>query len=498
MATGLNPAEVVRVAVTIEPLAAQARNFGVGNIVGPSSIIDTAERKRFYSTLEGVLAEFGSTAPEAQAARVYFSQDPQPALLCISRWAQTATAGLLRGGSLSAAQRQLSNFTGITSGALKITINNAERVVTGVNFSGALNLNGVAAILQAAIRTQASGVSVTWDPIYSRFTVQSNTTGPASTVSYATDNTTGTSIAGLLGLTSDVASTPVPGVAAETLPACIALLADMDSRDYAFLPVSPTPISDADHIAAAQIVEGLAYSHLYGLTIQSTASIDATATSDLGSLLEDLNLKRTFWQFSTTSPYAVCSFFGRASTVDFDAADTTITLKFKQEPGVVAETLTSSQAATLRAKNGNVFVNYSNDTAILQHGTMANGYWFDEVHGLDWLQNEIQTEVYNLLYTSPTKVPQTDAGMDLIKAVIKDCCFRAVNNGLIAPGVWTGPKVGPLKTGDTLPNGFMVYAPPVATQSKADRAARHSVPFQVPVKLAGAVHDVVIAVYANR
>ncbi len=41
---------------------------------------------------------------------------------------------------------------------------------------------------------------------------------------------------------------------------------------------------------------------------------------------------------------------------------------------------------------------------------MANGDFFDERHGLDWLQNYVQNNLYNLLYTSTTKVPQTDPG----------------------------------------------------------------------------------------
>ncbi len=34
---------------------------------------------------------------------------------------------------------------------------------------------------------------------------------------------------------------------------------------------------------------------------------------------------------------------------------------------------------------------------------MANGDFFDERHGLDWLQNYVQNHLYNLLYTSTTK-----------------------------------------------------------------------------------------------
>ena len=46
----------------------------------------------------------------------------------------------------------------------------------------------------------------------------------------------------------------------------------------------------------------------------------------------------------------MASLLGRMLTVNFNANNTTITLMYKQEPGIVAETLSSSQADTLAAK----------------------------------------------------------------------------------------------------------------------------------------------------
>ena len=42
------------------------------------------------------------------------------------------------------------------------------------------------------------------------------------------------------------------------------------------------------------------------------------------------------------NPYAIVSALGRAFTVNFSANRSTITLKFKQLPGVVAEGLTET------------------------------------------------------------------------------------------------------------------------------------------------------------
>lgn len=494
MAQGLNVSGVVRVTVTIGALAAALRNFGAGMVIGSRDVIDTVERKRAYADADGVAQDFGLDAPETKAAILYFSQEPQPDLLYVARWAQTATAGRLNGAVLSAAQQLLSNFTAITSGTLTLTVDGQARALTGLNFSGALNLNGVAQIVQTAlVGAGATGATVVWDGVLKRFVVKSGTTGSSSSVSYGTGT-----VATAMHLTSTDASAPVPGVPAESLVSCVATLADMDSSWYAAFVATATPPSDGDHLAVAQLVEGLGQSHLYGVTVTNSNVLDPTTSADLASQLKVLGLKRTWTQYSSSNPYAVASFFGRAATVDFQGADTTITMMFKREPGVVAETITESQAATLKAKNCNVFVNYNNATAILQWGVMVNGYYFDEVHGTDWFQNELQTEEYNLQYTTGTKIPQTDAGMDLIKAVAKRVCERAVRNGLVAPGQWNGPKIGPLLTGQTLSTGFFIYAPPVATQPVADRAQRKSVSFQIALKLAGAVHDILISVVADR
>lgn len=75
---------------------------------------------------------------------------------------------------------------------------------------------------------------------------------------------------------------------------------------------------------------------------------------------------------------------------------------------------------------------------------------------------------------------------------------QAVTNGLVAPGVWNGDSFGALQSGDTLTKGYYVYAPPVATQSQADREARNSTVIQVAIKLAGAVHATDIIINVNR
>ncbi len=119
---------------------------------------------------------------------------------------------------------------------------------------------------------------------------------------------------------------------------------------------------------------------------------------------------------------------------------------------------------------------------------MSNGDFFDERHGLDWLQNYVQTDLFNALYTSTTKIPQTEAGITRLLTVVEKSLDQAVSNGLVAAGVWNGGDIGQITAGDTLTKGYYVYAQPLSSQSQADREARKAPLIQAAIKLAGAVH----------
>lgn len=257
---------------------------------------------------------------------------------------------------------------------------------------------------------------------------------------------------------------------------------------YGLAVADDTELKEEDLLAVAAAIQGSSLSRILAVTTGDSKVLDSTDTTNIGYKLKAGSFGRTFWQYSSTSKYAAISAFGRAFTVNFTGSNTTITLKFKQEPGVTYETLTSPQAAAIDAFNGNVYVYYANDTAILQQGVMANGDFFDERHGLDWLQNYVQTNYFNLLYTSLTKIPQTDAGGTRLLANVEQSMDQAVTNGLIAPGVWNGGPIGELSSGDTLTKGYYAYITPMAQQAQADREKRKAPLIQVACKLAGAIH----------
>ena len=491
MAQGLNIGRLVRATVNLAPLAAARRGFGTLLIAGDSNVINGRDRIRTYVDLESVAEDFGTSAPEYLSASLYFGQTPRPNQLMIGRWLRTATAGLIQGGILTTAEQAMANWTSITTGSFKISIDGVEQSVTGLDFSAATNLNGVA----SEINTVLTGATAAWDG--SRFVITSATTGASSSVGYASAAASGTDISAQLKLTSATALVPVPGYDAETPVECATALANLSGMWYGLTFAASTMPTDDQAVDVAAFIQGASITRIFGFTETDTRVLDAAWTTDMASRLKALNYTRSFVTYSANK-YAVASMFGRAFSVNFSANRSTITLMYKQEPGVVAELLTETQAQTLKAKRCNVFVQYQNDTAIIQYGVMSGQAYFDEIHGLDWFTDALQTALYNLLYQSKTKIPQTDAGQNQLVNTASNVCAEAINNGLVAPGQWNADGFGQLERGQFLTEGFYIYTQPMALQDQSIREQRIAPPIQIALKLAGAIHEIDAIVDVNR
>jgi hypothetical protein len=307
----------------------------------------------------------------------------------------------------------------------------------------------------------------------------------------------GTDVSAMLGLT--VASSGayvVGGMAAETALAAATLHDQRFGQTWYGLTIPEA--TDDDQVAVAGFIEATNNKHVFGVSTQDAAVLSAIATSDVAYRLNALGYKKTVVQYSSQSAYSACSLLGRALTVNYNGNNTVITLMYKQEPGIVAENLVESQMQALAAKCCNVFVAYNNSTAIIEQGKVSSGDFIDTITGADAFAIGVMNNLYNLLYTSPTKIPQTDAGANVSVTTVAAVCNQFVENGFLAPGVWDQAGFGNLAQGDFLPKGYYIYAQPVASQFKADRQARKSVPIQVAAKCAGAVHSFDVQLNISR
>jgi hypothetical protein len=143
-------------------------------------------------------------------------------------------------------------------------------------------------------------------------------------------------------------------------------------------------------------------------------------------------------------------------------------------------------------------VSYNNGTAQVEPGKCCSGLFVDTIIGVDALRAQISTNLFNALQTTPTKVPQTDAGEHTLSTQIQAACDMFVNNGLVGPGTWNYQGFGQLQQGGYLSTGYYIFTPPVANQSQTQRLARQSVAFQVAAQMAGAVQGVNMTVTVSQ
>ena len=488
---GLSVSDIVPVSIVLSATPAQTRNFGALLILGDSDIIDTTQRMRSYTGSTGIGSDFGTNSPEYLGGLAFFSATPQPSICYVGRWARTSTHGTLMGATLGAPAQGIANFSSIANGGINLTVDGTAHNLTALNLTGVSNLNGVASIIQTAL---AGSATVTWDATNSRFVVKSTTSGTGSTVALAAAGT-GTDLSVILGLNASVSGAySVAGIAAETALAAVQTLLAQSNLWYGLAFASSVQPSDADYVAVSAAIQAASPTRVMEITSPEAGLLSTANSGDISDLI---TANRTFIQYSSTSPYAGIAAFANAFTTNFSGANSLYTLMFKTEAGITAEYLTETQSAALKANFVNVYVNYNNSTAILQEGRMSDGTFFDVIHGTDWLQNDLQTAVFNLFLTN-RKIAQTDAGVNQIVTTISNELEQAVTNGLVAPGIWNGPPIGAIVTGQQLPKGYYVYAPPVSTQSVAARAARQAPVITVCIKLAGAIHGSAIIVNVNQ
>jgi hypothetical protein len=493
--------DFVSMSVTITPTLTPYQNFSGMLILGDSNVIDAVQRLRKYSGITAVGADFSTISPEYQAATVYFEQSPQPQYCYIGRWVSTNASAILQGATLTPTQALLSNFTAITNGSFALSIDGTPHNITGLNFSSAANLNAVASAIQTALQAASTTtVKCVWNASFTRFDITSGITTSSSAISYATTLGTlagSTDISTLLGLTAAAGAQQVPYTPSESALVAAQTLAVTSSAWYGLHFATTASLQLSDYEAVAAYILASNRSRMFGITSSDTNILNSALNTDIASVIQSLNNKRVFVHYSSSNPYAGMTDFGRIMTTNFDASNTMITLAYKQAPGIIGENLNETQFAALVGKGANVVINVDNGATMIWPGQMTNGYWVDEVYGVDWQANRIQTNVFNLFYGTSTKIPQTDPGDNQIATAIAAGCEAGVNNGLLAPGVWNASGFGMLTQGMVLSKGYYIYYPPIATQSENLREERVSVPFQVAVKLSGAVQQANVLLNVN-
>lgn len=193
------------------------------------------------------------------------------------------------------------------------------------------------------------------------------------------------------------------------------------------------------------------------------------------------------------------AYLSRGLAVNYSGSNTTLTMNLKTLSGIVADTqISETILENARTAGVDCYPSIEGLAKVqsFKHGNM----YFDQVTNLIWFVNTIQREVFNVLATTGTKVPQTEPGLEFIRNAIRAVCNQAVVNGYIAPGTWNSSDTfGDYE--DFFRNieefGYYEYHQPVAEQSQSERELRQAPVWQIAAKESGAVHSANILIYVE-
>jgi hypothetical protein len=197
---------------------------------------------------------------------------------------------------------------------------------------------------------------------------------------------------------------------------------------------------------------------------------------------------------------AMAAVFSAQMSTNFAGQNTTLNLNVKTLQGVTADTgITPAVLTTCKTLGVNVYASIQGVAKFIANGG-PNFIFMDNVYNLLWFANALQIGIFNALAMTSTKIPQTEAGMTVLKNAVIAVCQQAVLNGYIAPGTWQSTDTfGDLKSflRNIVQLGYYIYSQPIGDQSEAVRETRAAPLMQLAVKLAGAINTASLLVFFN-
>lgn len=448
-----------------------------------------SENYQAYITPDGVEADFGTNSLTYAMGNALFTPVPNfrtggGYLYIFPFKGVNATAGSLTTADISA---NIDNFKTVTNGALNLTIDGTETLVTGLDFSSAKTLADVVTVLKnenldVYIETTETGI---------KFTSRRFGTEGGVTVSAATGE----------GITDLYGADYLNGATATTTAGTNA---------------SGQTLAEAVKAAQQQVYFGSVLSTQYtdDATTQANAralqSMDLTYYNDMNSLkdiailgkaIKAAGLGKTRSLAYSVSPseakIAMATYATIAKSVNYEGSATANTMNLKTLTGLVGDTGLSdtyvlsaqTNGVDIYGLTGGLSVVYSNDN---------NGYT-DDIENQLWIKKAIEVAGFNYLKQTNTKIPQTEAAMTGLRNAYGQICEKAIRNGVAAPGTWKGsiPFGDPEDFARNIEEtGYYIYSAPVAQQTQAEREKRIAPVCQIAVKFSGAFHfsEVIITI----
>jgi len=409
--------------ITKETAKVTQAGFGTTLFLGPYTCIpDTV--KTYTDPADMLTDGFLTTDALYIAALKHMSQELSPEQFKIARkGVDTNEQQKITANANATAGTWTITWNGLTTGAI------AYDAATSAIETAIEALTGITSVtVTGTMDAGASGITIEWD---------------GADASTGFTEIESVDVSSLTGVTSVTIETLQNGQATQTWAEAYAATTAEDNDFYFLVPMLNGVGDSADIQALAALVE--ADLKLMGVSTDEAAII-TSATDDTASDLQDAAYDRTFLLYSEDEDnYPIAGLIGGQAPKDPGS----ITWKFKTITGITPDTLTASEKGYAIAKNCNVYETVAGLNMITSEGVVASGEYIDIMRGTDWLQVNMSTDIFRLLYNSD-KVPFTTPGIAQVGAIVAYWLNRGVDVGLLQEGsiVITLPKLANIPAGE--------------------------------------------------
>lgn len=422
------------VAITPRTISAGASDLETnGMLLTKSALLPSGTPAMAFASAAAVAAFFGDASDEAVFAQQYFTgltnQQKAPTSLIIGRRIDEDAPAWIRGGAVSA---DLAAFKAVTDGAMKITIDGAEKTATAVDLSDATSLSEVI----QTIATALTGCTGSYDSTTNTFTLTSSTDGASSTVSYASAGDDGTDLSAMLCMTQAEGAVLSQGVDAMTEAATLNAICAVTANWAQFTTLwEVSEQAEAEAYAAwADIDDDYVY-----VFWSSDQNMESTLTQDstIAKALQD-KYNCVFMIYSldfSTAAFALAY----PATIKWDATQGMKVIFGKSASGI-SPTVTDEQVATALDDLGvsyvGQFATRNDEFTIANRGELTGSMYgfFDTLIGSIWLRSKLQTSIMNG-FATVNRAPYNSVGYTMLKSWCQDPITQAKNAGVIDEGI---------------------------------------------------------------
>lgn len=469
--------------VTVSLAAAQSglSDYNVNNL---AILTDEATNASFgslgyktYLNASEVATDFGSDSVTYKMATKVFAQSPNilngGGYLAVIKYAE----GVAAKGTITFGANPTANDT-ITIGSTTLTFKASASLATDVQIGQTL-----ADTLQDVVAKTITGVSLSYteDGVLNVVATALGTSGNSIALAKSGDEIT------VSGATLE------GGSATESTAQAI-------QRAEGLVPffgvISERTLGTEEIETAAAYVQTV--NKMFGYILSDANELQAGGFFKKIAQLGYTHSRGLFYSDATYALDFLSGYFGRLLSTNFEGSNTVQTMHLKDITGVVADPNLDQTSLNLAKANGADC--YANIAGLAKVFCSGANQFADQVYNLAWLIGKIEVAGFNVLATVSNKIPQTEAGMDILKGAYRLVLDQGVRNGYLAPGKWNRvDKFGDIDAFDQNIEqvGYYIYSSPVALQSASDRNARKAPLVQIAAKEAGAIHSTSVLLYIN-